>query len=347
MRQLRRHKTVLRRTAVGALLAAAVLCSQGCATTPDPLETLRIIDQQTERLRLEREKELAACETTEDCEGIANKYAELIFEMNALRKEVVKEHWEEAKKAAKELRQKIIETIPTTPEMREILEDIRDIIDKFVGVADVTGTASTGTTLLGPVIPIEYSLAGTVEIDDWLYEGEIGISGSLDASGSVAAGTFNGTIASGSVALTLPGPFVVTATILENEPDLPSTLSAVVGGAGEISLVLEFDEQILDTYEEWGALIGSPTIIRVPISMATDYGLSFQHTGQFGDLFPYEPWPASDYDNDGVLDPNDDLAAFLIGHANQEWLADTNADGVWDFYDLLLWQEHFSDDYNQ
>jgi hypothetical protein len=186
-------------------------------------------------------------------------------------------------------------------------------------------------------------------MDDWYVGDEFGIAGNFDLTAWFDDdGALEGVITAGTFTLSLPQGIQVGATafppgIVDN---LHGTVSADANGNGMLFLVLQIPEEILEEHFEWGTVFGSVTALRLPIQIDSAYNITFNYTGVLKDMYPHEPWPASDYDGNGILGPEADFDAFMAGFLAQEHTADSNGDGEWDQEDIDLWWIRFQEDYD-
>lgn len=146
-------------------------------------------------------------------------------------------------------------------------------------------------------------------------------------------------VVSGSLTVKTGGSTLLTMSVLT---DATNRIEVDSRGAGTIRVL--FGNEY--SHEAWAAVLPYYNRVELPISLAPD-GTFHIETGwiEAGDLVPYSPWPASDYNQDGVYEYISDLAAFMADFNAQEPLADQDINGVWNQNDIDLWTERFWEDY--
>jgi hypothetical protein len=305
-------------------------------------------------LRKQEQRAIELCGNDEACKAeMRQVFQELWSDGWGLKLKVIDEDWQDARDAKKALRDRLLGLIPQYPDLREILEDLLRIIDEEEGSISMNATAGSITTIGGPksqLRRIDYDLAGSVTVDNWLVSGPMDFAGELDVTGMFSTDlngstSFAGRVTAGWISIQMPDGSVYDATVYDDQlGGLESALTATEG-VGELSLVLAVDRQVLDNNPQWGVLIDSPTVVRLPIEMDQQKNLSLSFgPGEFGDLFPREPWLSSDYNGDGQLEEVTDFAAFTAGWNAQESLADSDFDADWDQDDVSLWWTRFYED---
>lgn len=342
---------------IGALvMATVVLWPAGCQSPPNRDDTLDTIHVYQDRLKKERQEALKLCGDDQACQTeMRQVFVELEQRSLELELQVIDEDWQDARDTRKALRDRLIEIIPQYPDIRDLLEDLINILSDETGEIDMNATAVVSSTKHDPgsqmnAMRINYDISGWLDVSDWVISGPMNFAGELDVTGAFAIDrtgmtSFSGRVTSGWITLVLPDGTTIDATVYNDVlGGLESTISTTAG-VGEASLVLELDRALLDDYPRWGVLIDSPTIIRVPIEMDSNKNISLHYgPARLGDLLPYEPWPASDYNDDGQLDEPSDTAAFMSGWSAGEALADSDFDGDHDSEDIALWLSRFQED---
>ena len=179
--------------------------------------------------------------------------------------------------------------------------------------------------------------------------GNVTLSGIMVNTGSVSGvlnislfdssdGTISGYIIDGSATLT-----VGTDTITFGaESDLPSEVFLDQSGSGYIDGI--FAMSMSDT--AWDALTPGYIHVQVPVVRNADGTWSISTGGavETSSLIPFRPDMVLDYDRNGMYEYNSDLAAFVVGLAAHEWMADVNVDGLWDADDIAEFDRIWASD---
>lgn len=217
--------------------------------------------------------------------------------------------------------------------------ELLDLVDQnpcFIGVLQEDGRMvaraleATAWVISGSVTYWEDGVTVTSSVD-----------GQLDLAKDVSVpGGTHWNVISGVVTVTLDDGSSVDMFVTSEEGNSIFTDST---GSGELNILFE------NHYSSgpWSAVLPFYNRMRLPVDLTTEEAIVIQ-TGwvAVADLVPHVPWPASDYNGDGVLDFDTDFAAFMDGLNNQEPLADVNNDGLWNDDDIDLWISRFWEDYH-
>jgi len=346
-------------TAVRVLVLAAVLAIPACQTTQDALDGVqRQQDDMTRRMQ----EAIRRCKGDEACiKQVREDYRKLNLQYEELRLKILQESWEDARKLRDDIIKKLLELIPKYPELKDLLDELLRQRDKDKngtgdGKIDATpktpsgsagpGQSNRGTTTNGGTgtTTRELTLSGKFTFDSGNLAGTYAISGSLVVAGGWNSSGYNATVVDGKVVVTTAAGGRTFPVDKAYALGLPSTITTDSSGAGRIFLVLNTDAISLPLGPA-SAMIGPAATIELPVTVDATGGVHFNFAhGPTRTLFPYTPWPSSDYDQNGVLDATADLSAFMNGWFNHEVNADVNLDGLWDQTDLDLWDDHFQED---
>jgi len=349
-----RRPVGVRRLAVIAGSAVA-LGFVGCSTLnpPDRDDTLRTIDKEWEELRRKEQQEIKNCNGDPDCiKKVREDFYKLRQDLNKLKQKVIEEDWEDARDARKKLRDRIIDLIPKYPDLKEFLEWLLKQLDEEKVSADLQGVPTSikvpggpKSAVGDPLATVDYAVSGKIEIFDWSLDGPVQITGPMNIDYFVGAAGVDGTVNSGSLTLALGNGSTLTAPLYQDPTgNIRSSVSVDSAGVGYLTLAFDIDSNLF--VGNWGAVAMTPSLVRIPVVLSPSYKLTFYtEETAIADLFPYEAFPASDYDGDGLLDPEADYAAFTIGIGEKHPLADIDADGDWDQDDVDMWWSDFLTDY--
>lgn len=92
-------------------------------------------------------------------------------------------------------------------------------------------------------------------------------------------------------------------------------------------------------------MFGDTRIISLPIARLSSDEISIDTGGFISTSFlkPFMPRSISDFDRNGVVDAQDEIA-FLSGFASQDAWADINGDGIHDPLDIEMFYSKFDTD---
>lgn len=193
------------------------------------------------------------------------------------------------------------------------------------------------------IVPIHRTIlsgivATSIELDEITYPSQADISLTIRWDGSFDPGD-QFTVESGRILL------------FEHQAQIRFEVDASVGssygriwsnGNGELRLSgrVSFNDPVSNTI-----MFGDTRIISLPIARLSSDEISIDTGGFISTSFlkPFMPRSISDFDRNGVVDAQDEIA-FLSGFASQDAWADINGDGIHDPLDIEMFYSKFDTD---